>query len=192
MMEKKGDRRVQMTRRMIKESFLELMQDYPISKVTVKMICESADINRSTFYAHYLNPYDLLNQIQQETLSHIQTYIMNKHFIIEKNKVAVPTLVQVLDFAKNNRSLFRVLLSESNSSNFQKGLESLANEKTIEEIAEEERLDRNTYEYLQIFEISGIISIMKTWLNKGCVDEPEELALLISKLLFQGIGGFYQ
>jgi hypothetical protein len=48
----KTDRRVRLTKQIIKESLVELMRDHPIYRVSVKMLCEAADINRSTFYAH--------------------------------------------------------------------------------------------------------------------------------------------
>ena len=45
----KEDRRVRLTKQAIRESLIELMQEYPIAKISVKMICDTADINRSTF-----------------------------------------------------------------------------------------------------------------------------------------------
>ncbi|WP_286946022.1 TetR/AcrR family transcriptional regulator [Acetobacterium sp. UBA5834] len=44
---------------------MELMETRPISKISVKMICETADINRSTFYAHYADQYALLTQLEE-------------------------------------------------------------------------------------------------------------------------------
>ena len=58
MVKAKEDRRIRITKKAIKESLIELLQEYPIAKISVKMICESADINRSTFYAHYNDQSD--------------------------------------------------------------------------------------------------------------------------------------
>jgi len=49
----KLDRRVKYTRMVLKESFINLLEKKDISQITIKEICEDADINRATFYAHY-------------------------------------------------------------------------------------------------------------------------------------------
>lgn len=49
----KTDARVRYTVHMIQNVFLELLKEKPVAKITVKEICEHAEINRSTFYKHY-------------------------------------------------------------------------------------------------------------------------------------------
>ncbi|MBO4385138.1 MAG: TetR/AcrR family transcriptional regulator [Clostridia bacterium] len=65
---KKTDARVRYTRRVITESFLELLKDKPVNRITVKEVCEAAELNRATFYAHYSDCFDLLESIEQELL----------------------------------------------------------------------------------------------------------------------------
>ena len=64
----KTDARVKYTRMVIQQTFLELLQKKPISKITVTEICEIAGINRATFYKHYMDPYDLLEQFENEAI----------------------------------------------------------------------------------------------------------------------------
>ena len=56
---KKTDRRVKYTKQAIRDSFLKLLSEKPIEKISVTEICREAEINRGTFYSHYTNPYDL-------------------------------------------------------------------------------------------------------------------------------------
>ena len=56
----KTDARVRYTKMVIKQCFFRLIRQKSISKITVKEICEFAQINRSTFYKYYADPYDLL------------------------------------------------------------------------------------------------------------------------------------
>ena len=65
---RKSDARVRYTRRVIKESFLSLLREKPINKITVKEVCESAELNRATFYAHYSDCFALMESIEQELL----------------------------------------------------------------------------------------------------------------------------
>lgn len=63
---KKEDRRVKYTKQAIRESFLELLSEKPIEKISVTEICKKADINRGTFYSHYTDPFELRQQLEQE------------------------------------------------------------------------------------------------------------------------------
>ena len=187
---KKEDRRVRITKQAIKESLIELMKDYPISKVSVKKLCEMADINRSTFYAHYTDQYDLLKKMQAEIISNLKESIFNKSFT-GQSEITIPVLIQILEYAKANIALFKVLFSENGDFSFQNELMFLAQAKTIEEIREDKLLDERTANYLEVFAISGFMSIIRKWLADGAVDEPEKMAELITRLLFQGVSSYY-
>ena len=65
---KKSDARVRYTQRVIKESFLFLLREKPINKITVKEVCELAQLNRATFYAHYSDCFALMESIENELL----------------------------------------------------------------------------------------------------------------------------
>lgn len=70
-MEQKSDLRVTKTRRLIKATFLELVQAKPIQKITVTELAKRAEISKGTFYLHYLDIYDLYNQMVEETVAKI-------------------------------------------------------------------------------------------------------------------------
>ena len=57
------NRNARRTRGFIENAFLELMKEKHYTKISVREITEKADINRSTFYRHYLDTYDLLDKI---------------------------------------------------------------------------------------------------------------------------------
>ncbi len=64
----KTDARVRYTRKVLKESLLKLLKEKPVNKISVKEVCELAELNRATFYAHYADCFDLLNSIEQELI----------------------------------------------------------------------------------------------------------------------------
>ena len=66
MEEKTMDRRQRKTRDAIKRALIELLGEKDISKITTKDIAERADINRSTFYLHFIDAYSVLEAIQQD------------------------------------------------------------------------------------------------------------------------------
>ncbi|MDD7718037.1 MAG: TetR/AcrR family transcriptional regulator, partial [Eubacteriaceae bacterium] len=65
---RKTDARIRYTQRILKESFLTLLKQKPVNKITVKEVCEIAELNRATFYAHYSDCFALLESIEQELL----------------------------------------------------------------------------------------------------------------------------
>ena len=67
----KDSRKTLMTKKVFREVLLELLQSKPLSKITITEICEKADLNRSTFYAHYVEVGDLLHEIENEMISNI-------------------------------------------------------------------------------------------------------------------------
>ena len=62
------DQRTRITKKLVRESFLALLSKKDIRHITVKEICEMAQVNRGTFYKYYLDVYDLKEQIENEFL----------------------------------------------------------------------------------------------------------------------------
>jgi AcrR family transcriptional regulator len=166
------------------------MQTNHISKVSVKMLCDTADINRSTFYAHYASQYDLLQKLEQEVVTDLKEYI-NMH-VTNAPSTTVQVLNQVLEYASKNADLFKVLLSENCDSEFQRDIMSLSQQKIISKVKNDQSLDIRISEYLQCFIITGAMEIFNKWLQDGMVESPSQMAELISKLLFQGASFFYK
>ena len=65
---KRNDARVRYTQKILKESFLKLLKEKAVNKITVKEVCELAGLNRATFYAHYSDCFDLMEKIEQELI----------------------------------------------------------------------------------------------------------------------------
>ena len=103
------DRRVRRTKQLIKQSLIELMHEKPFKDITVKDITERADLNRGTFYLHYVDIYDLLSKIEDETLQAIEEMMLDY-----RCKINMPSCYELLDelfsYIEDNRDLFEVLL----------------------------------------------------------------------------------
>ncbi len=185
---KREDRRIRITKLAIRESLIELMQEQPISKISVKMLCEAADINRSTFYAHYKDQYALLKTIQQEIIADVKEQVFSAQFL-DASDSGISVLVQVLEYGKANAPLLKVLLSENGDFSFQYELMQLAQEKIIEEFQGERSLPPRIIQYLKRFALDGLLSVMRHWLDEDCADDPQILASLMVKLLVYGTNG---
>lgn len=65
---RKTDRRTIMTKGMIKDALLELLQNTPYEKITVTALCKQSEITRATFYLHYNNIDNVLDELLDDAL----------------------------------------------------------------------------------------------------------------------------
>lgn len=182
----KTDRRVKMTNQLLKDALIELLQEKHISKISVKSLCERADINRSTFYAHFADQYALLEQITSEALGNIRNYIDS-----EKTKLSPPitahVLTKVIYYIQDNLSLFNALLSENSGLNIQGEIMSFVEVIPPQVYAE---FDQEMKEYVTVFWINGSVSLLRQWLATGTPHSPEQISEILINLIHSGIANF--
>ena len=65
------DIRIEKTKTAIHNTFLELRSKKPLEKITIKELCEKAQINKSTFYSHYKDIYDLSDQLETDVVASV-------------------------------------------------------------------------------------------------------------------------
>mgnify|MGYP000683773181 CR=1 FL=1 len=178
----KIDRRVKYTRMVIKESLINLLEEKDISQITIKEICENADVNRSTFYAHYTDQYDLLRKIEDEFLANIRDYLSE---LEQKNKDEVnPVLLaeKIFEYIKENAKLCKLLLSERGGLNFQKRVVMLVYDTIINELMDNSKITKEDAEYVYSFTITGCVGIVQKWLNDDMKKSARFMAEMVIKL----------
>ena len=62
------DHRSRISKILIRDAFVDLLSTKTINEISVKELCAKADINRGTFYSHYLDINDLLNHLEEELI----------------------------------------------------------------------------------------------------------------------------
>ncbi|HML20342.1 MAG TPA: TetR/AcrR family transcriptional regulator C-terminal domain-containing protein [Aggregatilinea sp.] len=176
MAKKKIDRRVRYTKDVLKEALILLMADNHISKISVKKICEIADVNRSTFYAHYENQYDLLSHIERQTIQDIHTFVAKER----SRQITLHTMLCLfLEYAAQNAKLFRVLLNERSDSAFSDEVIRLVKELALVETHLEFKTKPRVVEYIQLFSITGSLRVIEKWLEDGMIESIDEVADLL-------------
>ena len=178
MKEMKESRKTRYTRMVLQDSLFELMGEKPITKITIKELCEKADINRTTFYAYYNDQYDLLRKIEDETLSWVKEAISNLIGKTDKHET-----MRVLEgifqyFAENSRHL-QVLMSEQGDIDFQKQLFTLIYQEC--EISPSAAADSNSSikEDYFIFVVNGSTRLIPHRPKDGLNRSVKEMAEII-------------
>ena len=77
-MAEKVDRRVRKTKAQLRAGLARLMQKKSIKEITVKELVEEVDINRSTFYLHYTDIYQMLESIEAELMDEVLIRLLSR------------------------------------------------------------------------------------------------------------------
>ncbi|MBP2079607.1 TetR/AcrR family transcriptional regulator [Oceanobacillus polygoni] len=185
-MEKKLDRRKKYTRMVLKESLLELLNDKPISTITIKELCARADINRSTFYSHYTDQYDLLNQIEEEIIQELNQTLLQYDYKKEKEMLAMTKYL--LDYVMSRSEHFRILFSDHGSKGFQHHVMESAQAHIRTNLEQgRKQISENHLNYITLFVISGSIHIIEKWLSSGMQESTEEMTKIITEISNYGM-----
>jgi AcrR family transcriptional regulator len=177
-MAKTNDRRVKMTKMLLQDALVELLQHKHISKISVTNLCETADVHRSTFYTHYADQYDLLRQIQTDVVQNIRHY-MEQQTIDTKPPVSKQMLVPILEYGKKNAALISVLLSDHCDDTLENEIMRFVNVISLSHL---NRYEDDMKGYVVLFGVSGSMAILKEWLKSGTKQSTEALAELIIQL----------
>lgn len=177
----RDDRRVKYTRMVLKESFIKLLEKKEISQISIKEICEDADINRSTFYAHYNDQYDLLRKIEDELLDNIKAYV--KEFYEQNNSMDPVMLAEkIFEYLKANANICRILIGERGNFGFQKQVMMLVYDLIIADLTDNNKNSIEDAEYVYSFAITGCIGIVQKWLDDGMKKSAHFMAETVVRL----------
>ena len=157
---KNPDTRVQMTKRLLKENLLSLLEEKPIGRVTVKEIVDAAGINRGTFYLHYDTPLSLLKEIENDFIR--DNMELFESFMREGYDRSYLSLL--FESIWKNRDTLCILLGPNGDPSFLQSLREFSRERTIDEWNTEfPRYSRNQLNFLYEFVFPGFTNLMVSW-----------------------------
>ena len=184
MKEMKESRKTRYTRMVLQDSLFELMGEKPITKITIRELCERADINRTTFYAYYTDQYDLLRKIEDETLSWVKEVIANLTSKTDKYE-RMEILEEIFRYFVENSRHLQILISEQGDINFQKQLFALIYQQCGISFSAATDANVSTKEDYFVFVVNGSIGLIQHWLKNGMNRSAKEMAEIIYALASQ-------
>jgi len=187
---KKDDRRVKYTKMVLRDSLLKLLSEKDISRITIKEICENADVNRATFYAHYTDQYDLLAKIENELIDNIRVYLSGneqKGYPRSDSEWSdtVDLVAEIFDYLKENAALCKLLLNDKRNLDFQKRIMTLVYDPYFLRLTDGSSYTRVEMEYVYSFTLTGCVGLVQTWLDSGMVQSSRKIADLLLKLFYR-------
>lgn len=177
------DRRIKYTKQVIKETFISLLNEKDIKKISVSEICKIADINRATFYRYYLDIYDLLDKIKEEFVIELKNASENSN---DTNSVYAfsKELISVL---YNNKELTKIIFKNNTSMNFLDEILEVAYNKCREKwLSDIPNLNEENIEYAAVFLFNGALGVINFWVKEDFDNSIDEIAEIIESLSYYG------
>lgn len=181
MAEKKEDRRIRRTKRLLRQALAELMNEKEFKDITVKEIAERADLNRGTFYFHYTDTYDLKDKVEDE-LVQVFTEQLATYQPTDDNHSVQEIAGAVMEYIKQNRFIVKTLFHDTSGEGLRAKLMH-ALEETISRIQTTYVLEKDDSQrqYICRFLANGIIGAVAMWLEQD--DQTPQVGLIIDDLI---------
>ena len=162
------------------EALITLLEKKDFEYITIKEICDTAGVNRSTFYLHYDNTYDLL----KETTS----YVIDKHlayYNVDKKRISLQFeackreellfitdeyLLPYLTFIKDNQRLFKVTMKQFHLMGMNEVYGKMFDH-VFSPILDRFCIPKTERAYVIKFYLNGIFAVIMEWLDRNCSEE---------------------
>lgn len=170
------------------KALITLLEKKDFKYISIKEICEVAGVNRSTFYLHYENTVDLLNETTKYILDSFLTYFsVDKQSITDKYAncelqdlvfITPEYLTPYLTFIKENQRIFKTSLRHLGSMNFDKVYNKMF-EFIFNPVLDRFKFPEHEREYVLKFYLTGITAIVMEWLKNNCKEPIEDITRII-------------
>ena len=181
------------TAKKMNDALITLLETKEFEYISIKEICHIANVNRSTFYLHYSNMNDLL----EETIKSLNLSF-NSHFKSKENESTIisrdnledlllindDNLIPYLNFIKENKNIYKVLKNHPQLFNANKTYDQMFR-KLFVPIMNRFGLDEKWHKYLMDFYISGLTSIVFDWVYDDCKIPVQEVSDFIKGLIVE-------
>jgi len=179
------DRRVKKTRKAIKSAFLKLAQNSDINKIKVSELAELADINRKTFYLHYVDIFAVQEEIQKEFINHTD-FLVNQISLVAYNDDVYSFVVSLFDALEIASEEFREILDTKLYASIINAAKIEFKNLLIEEYIKFGGKNVEFLSYMFTFYASGTLDLFRDWFDNQKEVNRDEVINLVCSLLKEG------
>ena len=191
MAEQKIDNRIKRTKRLLKQGVTKLILQKSIKKISVRELTDLVEINRGTFYLHYKDIYDLVEQIENELCEEFDEVLVKS--LAESNGDELKVFRDFCYFLDDNRDICYALLSDNGDINFLLKMRAIISRRCFSNIPKDyiKSYGKNDYIYIISYFESGTVGILRYWLSDESDGRKssEEIAIILKTLFMEGLNG---
>ncbi|MFZ1042510.1 MAG: TetR/AcrR family transcriptional regulator [Anaerolineales bacterium] len=179
------------SKRLIRQTFMELLKEKDLEKITVTDIIKRADINRGTFYAHYQDVRAVIEQIENEIIAKMLEFLgefRHKNFF----QNPLPLLLKMSRYLEEDQDFYRILINSKGAIQFLEKLKSIFIEhmKTDSDIPETVKNSPDFIISMNFF-AGGVINLYQVWFRGETNYSLNETALVVSKIIKNTSGSLF-
>lgn len=172
----KINQRVKLTKQIFENTFAEMLMEMPFSRITIKELCRRAGLNRSTFYAHYADLNDLFDNMEQEFLMRISFFDTTMCEADRRKQIQAHA-----SYIRQHKHAFIALLNNGRILRKFTLLSQKHNARIHPDSQNSNRQQQN-YNLLTAYTVTGVISLLREWVEHAREISDEEIVDLILKL----------
>ena len=189
-MNQKRNQGYQRTHESIQDCLYQKMKKKPIRQITVGEICQEVDINRSTFYAHFKDVYDVMESIFeklngiliQKCARYAEADVWGEEVRErEKEMTSREYMILLLEHVREYRPFYQILLEDPSNPLVVNNMRNLR-EHIANPIFQYFDVDDRTASYCFNFTVSGFFAVVRQWLEDGCIETPEMIAGIMENM----------
>ncbi len=171
------NQRIRLSKAMLKNALLKLMKEKPLNQISILEICETAQINRTTFYKYYGSQADLLKEIETDFFVQLNEDLKD---IIEKGPNALSV---VLNHLFEERETFCILVKAIPAEEFTEQLFSVpAIGSIFQRMMDDSGYTKTEDRYIRQFVFQGTYAVLCDWLGSEDPEPVSEIARILGEL----------
>ncbi len=163
----KNNRRRRESMERIEKAFVGLLQEKELQKITVSDICKACELNRSTFYANYIDIYDLADKVR----GHLEEEVSRLYEREVAQKFNSNDYLKLFHHIKDNQLFY--------STYFKLGYDNQNKIYDYDTGRAQRDFDNQYIAYHIEFFRCGFNAVVKMWLAGGCKETPEEMEKIL-------------
>lgn len=179
MSSKKVDRRIIATKKALKNSLIKLLDKKHVSRITVTELCEDAELNRGTFYAHYADQFALRDELENDFISDVGNCLCVPAESDDREAVVRMAVLGLFEYIDSHRALCKVLLSDKSGIDLAEKAEQIITLYHDSPLISGFNPDDLNAKLMLSFLSTGIVSVIKKWL----FDEPFRVGREIAEIV---------
>lgn len=190
MKEKKTDLRIIKTKNLLYTTLISLLKDYTFEEIKVSDICNKALINRSTFYAHYSDKYELLASCIQDIKDDLANKLRSNQNISNTKEYYMEMLNLFLSHIDDNRELFSSIIINNKNSVIMDIFYATINADLTKRLKEEDKKRELNVpeEIITNFYVGAVVNVSMKWLTDYQKYTKEDLITFLDCLIPEKIG----
>lgn len=175
------------TEQALREAFVDLVREKGFENLSVSDLSREAHINRGTFYSHYVDKFDLIDQYIASVIEEISSIILSSESPSIDSSELIPytRILEAMRYVQDNHKFISALAQGAGDGKLQGKMKEIIVSLIQQQISLSDNLHLTfkglPYDYGREMLVSSVTSVIWLWIKKDCAESPEEIAHIIEE-----------